>query len=660
MQYSVATESIFLKFPNLAKEWDYERNYPLTPQQVTQGSTKNVWWICPQGHSYDMQIYRRTTGKQNCPICANMRALPGYNDLLTKYPELAEEWDYVKNGELLPFQVLPKTNKVVWWICPKGHSYDLRIASRTSGKQGCPYCSGKRVLYGFNDLESQNPELAREWDYEKNGTLTPRTITAKSNKSVWWICSKGHSYLATVTDRNREDGKATGCPFCAGKKPIPGETDLQTRFPKIAAEWDSGKNDFAACDVMPFSMKKVWWLCEKGHSYQMRIADRTAKHQGCQYCANMRVLPGYNDLATVFPAVAAEWDYELNEKLPSQIVPGTHDKYNWICSKCGHKWKTAVKERTYSGTGCPKCTFYFHTSFQEQALLYYIRKIWPDTVNSYHAEYLKNKEIDIFVPAVRLAIEFDGGKWHADSGRDMEKSRLILENGNRLIRVREGNAPKIEDCSVQFLLRNCEGDSALEKTVEELLHWLQNEYDLPSIPTVNIADDRNQIQASYKASCFAKSVAADPNMMLEWDAEKNHPMLPECVAASSHDKYWWRCTKCGETWRQSPNTKRRGMLGCKSCISRERNAQNVANRVASGKTKTLDAFPELIEEWDWEANGNLQPHTISYGSETMVRWICKKCGHKFPMMVKSRTGQHQNCPKCGRIAGAEKRRKRKS
>jgi hypothetical protein len=114
--------------------------------------------------------------------------------------DIAKEWDYKKNQKS-PDEVTSHSGDYAWWICPKGHSYHARISNRTSLNRGCPYCAGKKVLPGFNDLKSQNPDLAAEWDYDRNGELTPEKVTAGSQKIVWWKCSKGHEWQSNVANR---------------------------------------------------------------------------------------------------------------------------------------------------------------------------------------------------------------------------------------------------------------------------------------------------------------------------------------------------------------------------------------------------------------------------------------------------------------------------
>ena len=131
------------------------------------------------------------------------------NSLLYINSALAKEWNYEMNGSLRPEHVLANSGKKIWWKCDKGHEWKATIAHRNNGR-GCPYCSGKKVLAGYNDLATINPELAKEWNYEKNCDLNPEDFTTGSDKKVWWKCSKGHEWQATIEKRN----KGRGCPEC--------------------------------------------------------------------------------------------------------------------------------------------------------------------------------------------------------------------------------------------------------------------------------------------------------------------------------------------------------------------------------------------------------------------------------------------------------------
>ena len=99
----------------------------------------------------------------------------------------------------------------------------------------CPFCSRHRLLSGYNDLETLFPDVAAEWHPTQNGELTPKIISARNDKKVWWKCSKGHEWQATVASRTDEKA-GRGCPYCSNRKLLKGFNDLETKYPDIAKE----------------------------------------------------------------------------------------------------------------------------------------------------------------------------------------------------------------------------------------------------------------------------------------------------------------------------------------------------------------------------------------------------------------------------------------
>jgi hypothetical protein len=206
-------------FPEIAEEWHFVKNGTLTPSDVSQYSSKIVWWKGKKcEHEWQTSINNRTgINKTKCPYCSNEKILKGFNDLQTRFPDIASEWHPFMNGNLKSTDVMGGTVKKVWWICLQGHSYQASPHCRTSLNTGCPYCAHVRLLSGFNDLQTCFPEIAEEWHPTLNGKLTPNTVAKSSNKKVWWKCKKqGHEWLATINSRT---GKLKpGCPICAGRK----------------------------------------------------------------------------------------------------------------------------------------------------------------------------------------------------------------------------------------------------------------------------------------------------------------------------------------------------------------------------------------------------------------------------------------------------------
>ena len=127
----------------LVREWNYKKNKDIDINKITSGSHKKVWWICSKHHEWEADVSSRYKG-HGCPYCNNLKALAGYNDLATINPKLAKEWNYEKNGNLKPSDVLPGSHKKVWWICSKGHEWDAVINNRTNGYNKCPFCKDEK------------------------------------------------------------------------------------------------------------------------------------------------------------------------------------------------------------------------------------------------------------------------------------------------------------------------------------------------------------------------------------------------------------------------------------------------------------------------------------------------------------------------------------
>jgi len=434
-------------FPDLAKEWNYEKNKELMPDQVHCGSSKRVWWKCEKGHEWEASIYPRTKGV-GCPYCAGKKALKGVNDFATLYPDLLKEWDYKKNNELkiYPDAVLSGSPKRVFWICEKGHEYEHSVYEKTHGLGNCPYCGNRKVLQGYNDLATTHPALLKEWDYEKNTELgiEPTSIIASKNIKVWWKCEKGHEWEALIYPRT----KGVGCPYCSNNIALEGDNDLTTVKPELLCLWNHEKNkDIKPTMVTRGSNKKVWWRCKRGHEWQAAISY-ISKGGGCPYCSNKKTLPGYNDLATKFPDIVQYWDYDKNALLPTQVLPQSNKNAWWICPK-GHSYQMPIYTKTrWNYHSCPICNKYKRTSVPEKIIIYYLKKNEINIEDNYQPNWLKPKEIDIFIKDLNVGIEYDGFRYHQEIKRDLEKDILCEKNGIKLIRIREKECPDYQSSAL--------------------------------------------------------------------------------------------------------------------------------------------------------------------------------------------------------------------
>ena len=468
---------------------------------------------------------------------------------------------------------------------------------------------------------SDNAQLMDEWDWDKNGNLgfDPQKMTCGSERKAWWKCKKSHNWQATIASRNQ--GK--GCPYCANRKVLIGYNDLQTANPSLSKEWHYENNQgLTPMDITSNSDKKVWWRCNEGHEWQARIADRS-KGNGCPYCAGKKVLVGYNDLNTVNIELAKEWNYEKNNSLtPMDVTANSDKKVWWKCSK-GHEWAAKIYSRS-NGSGCPACSSEKHTSFPEYAMIYYLQKQGLDVI---HSSKKHGYELDVYIPSLKIAIEYDGYYWHKDKvSLDLEKNRKCENDGIRLYRIREGLS-SLNDSSIDYVTQRNQKD--FPKILEEILREI-----IGVSVDIDFERDAIAIGSLREYTDKEKSVLfANPKLAKEWNYEMNGDLKPQNFTVSSQRKVWWRCQK-GHNW-QSTIANRSSGYGCPYCANQ---------KVLKGYNDLQTANPTLAKEWSYKQNGKLLPDNFTANSHKKVWWICHN-GHEWQATIKNRNYGY-GCPYC--------------
>lgn len=530
-------------------------------------------------------------------------------------PDLINEWDFDKNPSTLsPWKLTLGSNKKVSWKCAKGHQWEEAIYHRAHGKL-CPYCANKRVAIGYNDLRTLYPELALEWDYQQNHDIDINTVVPGSAKIVSWRCSDcGHTWTASIRSRTQ---RKSGCPKCAIKYRgrIRHEHALKTTGSLCDSDlldsWDYEKNhDIMPTDITPYSNKKVWWKCPIcNYSWQAKVCNRS-NGRSCPQCSNRILIKGVNDLATLNPVLAAEWDFQKNSPLtPSDVFSKSGKKYHWICPK-GHEYQTSVLHRA-SGTNCPVCNSGRQTSFAEQAFFYYIKQVYPDAINHYTDIFVNGMELDIFIPSIRLAIEYDGSFWHRSekSSRDKEKYTICTEKGIYLIRIRESNTPVHDLADEIFFIENISKPENLEQLIRHVIDridshsnmWMRKKAVFHSPLNINLSRDESVIR-QYMNSTKNSFEELYPDLALEWHPSKNGSLKPNAFKCGSDYKAWWKCQVCGHEWRTSVYHRVHG-TGCPVCYRK----QNKLNHPLAKKVYQFSKDGTFITEWNSisEAGRNL-------------------------------------------------------
>ncbi|MBE6140105.1 MAG: hypothetical protein E7172_00985 [Firmicutes bacterium] len=408
--------SLMDNYPNIAKEWDYEKNV-ITPDKVTSNSKMKAYWICPNGHSYQSTLSHRINGRR-CPICSREMSISFPEKAIVYYISKIEKNiiesfkpDFLSGKEIDIY--LPDKNIGIEYDGFAWHKNKLRDIEKNNlcndnnikliriRENGCPKLDNTSEDYYFEknenfsnlneiisriikdlynveievniekdrfeiykvvnysikerSLENMRPDIAREWDYQKNEDLKPSQFYSHSSKKFWWICPKGHSYYTSIAKRT--DGG--GCPYCSNEKILKGYNDLLTTNNEILKEWNYQKNNLNKIfpdEVSKGSHKKVWWICKNHHEWEASINNRI-KGRNCPYCSGRKKIVGLNDLATTNPEILEMWDYEKNEKkTPNEFSKGSDYVAWWICPRCKNNWQQRISHIT-KGIGCPDCHF---------------------------------------------------------------------------------------------------------------------------------------------------------------------------------------------------------------------------------------------------------------------------------------------------------------
>lgn len=346
--------------PALAAEFDLDANGRLTPEDITLGSARAVWWTCAaQGHQWLARVDTRARGKWGCPMCQGREATRTNNVAVT-HPRVAAMWHPTRNGSEVPTDVVAGSKRIVWWLCGTcRYEWTSSVVARSTRPE-CPACAGW-VLTAATSLAAVAPGVAAEWHPTRNGDFTAGHVTSRSLKKVWWLCAAcGHEWCVDVRSRFV---RGTGCAECANSFPRRAIDPVTVTHPRIAAEWHPTLNGAARPEqVTAGSARVAWWHCATcGHDWQTKVTARTGgtgyrsrRGTGCPVCSGHRFTER-TSLSRTDPRLAAQWHPTANGSLTaSSVTAGSGRMVWWLCATCRHSWCARVASRS-AGSGCPEC-----------------------------------------------------------------------------------------------------------------------------------------------------------------------------------------------------------------------------------------------------------------------------------------------------------------
>lgn len=638
------------RYPRVAAEWHPTKNGDLKPSDVSYGTNRKVWWICEKGHEWEASVAKRGPGGRGCPYCANKRALAGYNDLASTYPEIAAEWHPTRNGDLTPSAVTWGSNRKAWWRCPRcGYEYQAVINKRTRSGENCPCCGpiAKRIKVGFNDLATTHPAIAVEWHPTKNGELTPEEVTQGSNKRVWWVCPTCKSdYDAVVAARVR----GAACPYCAGKRVKAGYNDLATRYPEVAKEWHPTKNGgLTPSDVLPRSEKKYWWKCSRCGNEWKATPDSRINRMSCPECS-FYAQTSFPEQAVLYYVKQAfpdaegrsrRFGFELDIYIPSKSAAIEYDGVFYHAGGRAFGVSDEQKDKL---------------CLENDITLYRVREpgleSTPTAVCIERAD-LSNGDLDRCIVKLLSCL---GGLGDVSVDRDQS---AILSQYNTFVRENSLQAVNPQLASEWHPTKN---GGLLPENVPagsgKKAWWL--------CPVCHGEWQTRIVERNQGKGCpfcanqkvlpgFNDLMAREPGLAAEWHPTKNGNLSPSDVVWKSNRKVWWLCPKCGNEWQAQISSRQHYGFGCPKCGVAKRVITQRQTKIQKGATSLSEKFPALAAEWHPTKNGDLTPENVTCGSGIKVWWKCSECGKEWQQKIGNRTRYGAvGCLECRRKSTALK------
>ncbi len=556
---------------------------------------------------------------------------------------LSREWHPTKNGRLRPSDVSSGSGYKAWWRCPRDrkHEWQASIGNRARGR-GCPCCAGN-VVTKDRSFAASHPELAKQWDKKRNGTLTPSDVSSGSGRNVWWKCSRGFDHVWRTTVGARARARGDGCPMCAGQRASLA-TSLDQRYPHVARFWHPTKNKkLTPMDVLPASHRKVWWRCRRDpdHEWQAPVQRVTRARNVCPYC-DLRRPSKTSSLAAKFPRIAKEWHPTKNgARRPEDITPGSHDRVWWRCNRNGkHEWRARIQTRTRTDQGCPECA---RDRIRDRSIVV----LFPRIAREWHPT--KNRTgPELVAPGSNQRAWWRCTKDQRHEWATAVQNRTRIGSGCPYCRGMRATADHSLATKFPAVAREWHptknGDLAPADVTPRSGRsvWWQCKKDARHVWRARVAN-----RAHPKSTCVfcvgqrvlaQESLAAHyPRLAKELDRVK-HGRGPDEISARNTKVLWWRCAKGPDhEWRAKIRVRAAGRGKCPFC---EGKRVSVTNCLAT-------VFPEIARDWHPTKNGRATPREVLATLPSPAWWQCRR-GHAWREPVRGRSLRKSGCPVCSR------------
>jgi len=428
------------------------------------------------------------------------------------------------------------------WKCSKcGYEWKTQFKSRAGQDRGCKECNKiaqaqrviNRCIYKNGTLQEKRPDLLDEWDWKENTKikLYPDKLSVKCETKANWICREcGYKYLAKIVKRAVNN---TSCPKCTGKV-IEQDNSIVAKVPEIIEYLNDEFTYETAIKTAPNSHKNIVLTCPICKNKFSTKPYIFIKGHRCPFCSGYIATPTHN-LKTEFPEIAELFLEQKNNVKATQVSPHSNKKYYFSCGVCGSPTIKQVDKAVCRGVLCKKCSARYHTSFPEQAIFFYAKKYFGDNVeNRYLINNRKDGEIDVYMPELKIGIEYDSDYHHKDKEiSDNRKNQLAEKRNINLIRITE--FPKKQQNTINVSKRA--NDEELSNAIISAFIMINSSLNYD----INVHRDRALIMEYLYTSPIKNNIAKlFPKCVNDWDYDKNGCLKPEFFTKGSNQSVYWK------------------------------------------------------------------------------------------------------------------------
>ncbi|MDB2381781.1 zinc-ribbon domain-containing protein [Candidatus Pelagibacter bacterium] len=328
------------------------------------------------------------------------------------------------------------------------------------------------------------------------------------------------------------------------------------------------------------------WVCSKcGHKWKAQIYrrinpknDLKKKYTVCrgkclQEASNEKniekSLKKYGSFAENYPDLMKEFDFEKNTVDSNKITRFSHQIAYWKC-KVGHTWPSTFANRSAGENNCPKCKN-FKTSRAEIRIYTELKLLFKNILWS---DRSTKKELDIFLPDYKFAIEIDGYHHLGFEKVDIKKNKFLRNLGIKVLRLRDFKL-KTKISRNDFIVRT--GDikiNDIKTLLKKLLKLIRIQPDEKKHIKEYLIRKSYLNDKEYKTLIellpgvpFERSLAKlFPKIAKQWNYKLNHPLKPEYFTRGSHFQAYWNCPSCSKPYKTKVLKKtQRPNSTCRDC-----------------------------------------------------------------------------------------------